>query len=235
MTTLSILQAFLNVRQCSGVFTHTGIGNGLKGRFYIKQEDMDTFVQLYKAALERNIPLSLTEAHRDFSSVFIDFDFKQESAQRVYTKEHIKATYLAIIREISKYVDCKEADLICYVLEKAAPKNDKVHPFKDGFHLQFPKLVTLTELQHIIRTSILQSEALKDIFGGVYFLNSFEKIYDEEVIDKNSLMMYGSSKDGGESYKVSYCLEGSEGLETSCKESAMELVDSKQIRLLKSF
>lgn len=224
------LKEFLNARRNkASAYTHTGMGD-MRGKYYVKQEDSEQFTGLYKAGIKRGIPLSLTEAHRNYSPVFIDFDFKQASPERIYTKEHVKAVCLAIISELSKYVDCKDTELSCYVLEKAAPRTDKQHPFKDGFHLQFPDLITQTEVQHLVRNNLLESEALKGIFEGTTFLNSFDDVYDEAVIDCNPLMMYGSSKDGGESYKVSYCLEGTSGQETRCKESATKLVDRLSIR-----
>jgi hypothetical protein len=66
--------------------------------------------------------LDLAEAHTNISPIFLDFDFKQTTPGRLYTKEHIARIYELIWIEASKYVEVEEDELICYVLEKPAPR-----------------------------------------------------------------------------------------------------------------
>jgi hypothetical protein len=194
MTTLSALQEFLNARRNPGTYTHTGCGGYMKGSFYVMQEHMEKFLQLYKAALNAGKDLYLTEAHRQDSPIFLDFDFKQSTPDRIYTKEHIEQIYELLWTEIFKYVEAEEEDLICYVLEKPAPREDG-KGFKDGFHLMFPDIVTCTDVQHIIRENILKSEALSELFADAGFTNNVEDMYDAAVISRNPILMYGSKKE----------------------------------------
>jgi hypothetical protein len=105
--------------------------------------------------------LHLTKKHRDGkSSIFIDFDFKQLDGERLYTAEQVRDLYLAIAQEALPYVHISADDLTCYVLEKPSPRPDKNHPYKDGFHLIFPKIVTSPIVQHLIRKISLTPTAL---------------------------------------------------------------------------
>jgi hypothetical protein len=164
---------FLSSRQVQKTldleYTHTGCAGDFKGTYYVQQEHFETFLDLYSAALKKKIHLSLTEKHRDTLPIFIDFDFKQESAKRIYTADHIKAIYTAITQEASHYVDFDEDALTGYVLEKPAPRADKKHPYKDGFQLHFPDIVTVPTVQHIIRKNLLASDTLSEIFVDVKF------------------------------------------------------------------
>jgi P4 family phage/plasmid primase-like protien len=117
------------------------------------------------------------------------------------------------------------------VLEKPAPRADKKHPFKDGFHLHFPDIVTVPTVQHIIRKNLLESDTLSEIFADVKFLNTWEDIYDSAVIDKNPLLMYGSTKDGiGPVYTCAYTLWGEEGESEPCEDEPSDLTDRLSIR-----
>ncbi|GAQ92771.1 hypothetical protein KFL_011300020 [Klebsormidium nitens] len=212
-------------------YSHTGCAGDFKGKYYIKTEHYDEFMALYNAALKKKIHLSLTEKHKDQSPIFIDFDFKQDSSDRIYTAAHIKGLYDAVIKEASNYVWFDEDALECFVLEKAAPRPDKNHPYKDGFHLHFPDLVTCHCVQHMIRTRLLESGTISGIFADVKFRNSFEDVYDSAVIDKNPLLLYGSTKDGtGPAYTCTYKLWGEEGEQEECEDSLADLTERLSIR-----
>ncbi|GAQ92384.1 hypothetical protein KFL_010010020 [Klebsormidium nitens] len=202
-----------------------------EGTYYVNEEQSESFMDLYNAALTKKIHLTLTEKHRATSPIFIDFDFKQESAKRVYTTDHIKAIYTAVTQEASHYVNFDEDALTCYALEKPAPRADKKHPFKDGFHLHFPDIVTVSTVQHIIRKNLLESSTLSEIFADVKFLNTWNDIYDLAVIDKNPLLMYGSTKDGtGPAYTCAYTLWGKDGDSDPCEDEPSDLTDQLSIR-----
>jgi hypothetical protein len=202
----------------------------MMGSFYIMQEDMEQFLDLYKAALKADLDLYLTEAHRNISPIFLDFDFKQTTPGRLYTKEHIARIYELIWIEASKYVEVEEDKLICYVLKKPAPRQAG-KGYKDGSHLEFPDIVTCPEVQHLIRENSLKSGALAKLFEGVGFTNSMEDIYDERVIEKNNILMYGSKKDGEKTrWTVSYTLDGFHGGEKETDEEPEELVERLSIR-----
>jgi hypothetical protein len=226
---------FLNSRRVQKTpdseFTHTGCAGDFKGTYYVKQEHSKTFLDLYNAALKKKIQRSLTKKHRDTSPIFIDFDFKQESTKRIYTAKHIKAIYTAVTQEASHYVDFDKDALTYYMLEKPTPRADKKTPYKDGFHLHFLDIVTVPTVQHIIRKNLLASDTLSKIFADVKFLNTWEDVYDSAVIDKNPLLMYGSTKDGtGPAYTCAYTLWGKEGKSEACEDEPSDLTDRLSIR-----
>jgi hypothetical protein len=131
-------------------FTHIGLGKGFGGPYYLNQEDADTLHAMYIQSLNNGDLLHLTEKHRDGKSpIFIDFDFKQLSADRLYDSDQVREVHLAIAQEASHYVQFIPDDLTCYVLEKPSPRPDKNHPYKDGFHLIFPDIVTSPTVQHL--------------------------------------------------------------------------------------
>jgi P4 family phage/plasmid primase-like protien len=231
-------------REKKETYTHTGAGGQFIGKYYLRDEDIAKFYDLYKEALDQKAPLTFTENHRTrnyltdyIGPIFLDFDFKQDSKERIYTKDHIKQIYDIVLNEASKYVKIDEKNITCYVLEKPAPRADKKHPFKDGFHLQFPNIVTDCDVQHIMRDNILKSGELKKIFADVQILNTFEDVYDAAVISTNPHLMYGSTKDGKEEsapWTVSYLLTGKSGEEEDCKYGDFDLVDILSIRQIQS-
>jgi hypothetical protein len=226
---------FLNSRRvqktADSVYTHTGCAGDFLGTYYLQFQDNEPFLMLYNAALKKKVSLTLTEKHADVSPIFIDFDFKQESAERIYTTHHIKAIYNAVIREASNYVKFDDEVLECYVLKKPTPRADKKHPFKDGFHLQFPDMITCPAVQHMIRRNLLECGQIAEIFADVKFLNSPEDMYDADVIQKNPLLLYGSTKDGkGPSYTCTYILTGEKGESDECEDEPFDLTVRLSIR-----
>jgi hypothetical protein len=151
----------------------------------VNQEDADKLHDLYIKSLNNGDLLHLTDKHCDGKSpIFIDFDFKQLSADRLYDSKQVRELYLAIAQEASHYVQFTPDDLTCYVLEKPSPRPDKNHPYKDGFHLIFPDIVTSPTVQHLICQNILASNCLAEIFRDCGFKNQYSGMYDEAVIEK---------------------------------------------------
>jgi hypothetical protein len=176
---------FLSKRQMEkgSEFTHTGLDKGFDGPYYVNQEDADTLHNLYIKSLNNGDLLHLTEKHRDGKSpIFIDFDFKQLDGERLYTAEEVRDLYLAIAQEALHYVHISADDLTCYIIEKPSPRPDKNHPYKGGFHLIFPKIVTSPIVQHLIRKNILDSNCLANIFRDCEYRNKYSDMYDEAVI-----------------------------------------------------
>jgi hypothetical protein len=231
------LSKFLDSKRAlkEGMYTHVGSGGSFTGKYYIKNDDEKLFERLYKEALDYDVNLTIGENHRIgyIGPIFLDFDFKQHSKERIYTKNHIKQIYDIVLEEASRYVEIEENNIYCYVLEKPAPRTDKTHPYKDGFHLQFPDIVTDLDVQHIIRENILKSDKLNNIFADVPILNTFEDVYDEAVISTNPHLMYGSTKDAkreSSPWTVSYMLTGKSGEEQKCELDKFDLVKTLSVR-----
>ena len=172
-------------------FTHTSFDGG---SYCIPQTHIQHFMALYKDALKSGASLSITEAHQSVSPILIDFDFKQgEHKERLYDMEkHIKPILDALGIIIRDYVE--NPDYVLYLLEKPSPRQDpsKAGCYKDGFHIQYPDIVTCPEIQYAIRQRFLDEHSDKLCIPGV--LNNPHSIYDEAVIERNNWLMYGSKK-----------------------------------------
>jgi P4 family phage/plasmid primase-like protien len=173
-------------------FTHTSLGKNA-GSFYIPSDAEDTFTELYFIALENGDELNFTEKHRDICPIVIDLDFKQKSDDRLYNDTHITQFLKALKTYVKQYVDIGDEKLQFYVMEKLSPRRNKSkEEFKDGIHIVVPNVVTKPVIQFMIRQKIIEHD-MSNIFGST-FINTYEDIYDEAVIQKNNWFMYGSKK-----------------------------------------
>ena len=219
-----LLENFLKKRSTSDckLYTHTSM-NG--GKYKIDDDELDEFYNIYSDVLDYqstlgivSIPsLRLTERFRDFSPVRIDLDFRyncnhNESLYRKHNYSHIENFIKYYMIEVDKWLSLSETDRLCFVTEKSGavphhPRNGKCEPdedgnipIKDGVHLMFPYLLVQTELQLKFRESVLKY--MKDIFEDMNMTTSYGNVIDRAVIDKNNWMLYGSSKRGSTSYKL---------------------------------
>lgn len=201
---LSALRAFLESHKVEKGedFTHTSLGPPLMGSFYINQKESKQFLRLYKAAHTDGHNLHITERHKAMSPVLIDFDFRQESSERLYTNEQIVTIACQLCAIVSEYVHEEEQHV--FILEKPAPRPATQGVYKDGVHIVIPNVITTPQIQHAIRTIFIQDHAhmIDDIKG---LTNNIEDVYDKCVIDKNGWFMYGSKKQDEEhGWEVSY-------------------------------
>lgn len=187
----SPIQKFLNANKVEkgSEFTHTSLNGGI---YYIQAMEMDKFNELYATAIENGETLSLTEKHREISPILVDLDFRQNTADRLYTEQQVKEFVKLLSNEIEKYVEVESTQLKFYVMEKPEPRDNKGKGFKDGIHIVCPDIVTAPEVQFIIRENILKN-GMNQVFGNT-FTNKYDDIYDADVIAKNNWFMYGSKK-----------------------------------------
>ena len=68
-------------------YTHTSMGKPT-GSFYIKEEELDTFYNLYQEAIFNGKKLHITEKHEDIGPIVIDLDFKYE--HEIFERKHSK-------------------------------------------------------------------------------------------------------------------------------------------------
>jgi hypothetical protein len=52
---MATLRDFMSLRRNGPAFTHIGLGGGMTRSFYIMQEDMEQFLDLFKAALKADL------------------------------------------------------------------------------------------------------------------------------------------------------------------------------------
>ena len=183
-------------------FTHTSIIKP-SGAFYVPTDEMETFYEVYKTALNNGEDLYMTEKHRDISPFLIDLDFKfekKDDLNRMYSLDTIEKVIKAYATKLSEYVETPDTFQV-YLLEKPLPSVDK-GLIKDGVHIIIPEIVTKTSVQFLVRKDLLQT--MMEVFKHMNCVNSVEDIVDEAVIERNNWQMYGSKKPNCEPYKVTY-------------------------------
>ena len=187
------------------LFTHTSWGN-MKGKYYVPPIAMERFMEIYKFNVENGLDVCITEKHRDVSPVLIDLDFRQETAERLYTQYNVQEFIGLYDHIIRKYVNVGEGRNKYYVLEKPSPRVNKSGGFKDGLHIVCPEIITRPLIQHIIRKEMLNKWENLTFNTGI--TNKKEDIFDEAVIEKNNWFLYGSKKPDEEfGWKASYVVE----------------------------
>jgi len=183
-------------------FTHTSIIKP-SGAFYVPTDEMETFYEVYKTALNNGEDLYLTEKHRDISPFLIDLDFKfekKDDLNRMYSLDTIEKVIKAYAAKLGEYVETPDTFQV-YLLEKPLPSVDK-GLIKDGVHIIIPEIVTKTSVQFLVRKDLLPT--MTEVFKHMNCVNSVEDIVDEAVIERNNWQMYGSKKPNCEPYKVTY-------------------------------
>ena len=213
-------------------YSHTSISNP-KGSFYISNEEFDIFYNLYERSLyDDKKKLYMTEKHVDVGPILIDFDFRfkienenstdsdEDSIydniekdtiidsniviKRKYTQHHISLILQLYMKYFEMYLDIKPENRYGFVLEKPSPVMNK-GLVKDGIHIIFPFIITNPWIQYIIRGHILKE--IDIILKDIHLSNSYDDVIDNAVIEKNNWQMYGSTKPGCETYKVTCVYE----------------------------
>jgi P4 family phage/plasmid primase-like protien len=184
-------------------FTHTGL-IPFTGRFSIPVEKEEEFYKIYLSAVEKKEPLSLTEAHREVCPVVIDIDFRfpVEAVARKYSKNDVNELIVLVNEQLRHYFKIEnDSDLDAYVFEKPEPVAYNSY-VKDGFHLMYPDICSIPDIQLEMRENILKIIKQANSFKHIEFTNTIEDVYDKSVIEKNNWIMYFSHKHQQHPYKL---------------------------------
>jgi hypothetical protein len=169
-------------------FTHTCLR---KCESYdIRGRELNTLYNLYVEALRNGEELNITEKHKTVSPILIDLDFRQEGKERLYDKKYVSTFMNTLVSTVKYYIDQQEMSV--YVLEKPSPRLHKNTLYKDGLHIIMPDVLTVPQIQHMIRDDILSYHATNIVPDGA--TNDPSDVYDEAVIERNNWFMYGSKK-----------------------------------------
>ncbi|GHV50409.1 hypothetical protein AGMMS49579_03950 [Spirochaetia bacterium] len=187
--------------------THVSMGN-VKGRFYLPSSADSIFYPIYNKLVRDNIRICLAEQPGKETCIIGDIDLKinnvstkfWKSNHKIYTPDMID-TYAKLFREtlLEKVENLNKDELICVILEKPIQINHSEHTLKNGFHLQFPRIVLTQE--DISRKII---PGVKDKLKNVKLPTPFrfmDQIHDKNLantlddVSSKHWLMYGSSKD----------------------------------------
>jgi len=219
MAEIKSLHEFLNnpARQASGSnWTHTSLigakGSGGTGRYFITEDDRPRFYELYVDSIEvLGQMLYLTERSSDIGPLRIDFDFIYDESTQVkkhlHTRDQVIAFCKAYMAEMKQHLQIPES-VDMYIMEKKRPTYDeKKHRIKSGIHIVVPGVLTHKYIEQSVRRALVPR--MGEFFQGLPLNDTWEKVYDEAVLNRTQpWTMYGSRKgdEGALPYLTSYIL-----------------------------
>lgn len=176
-------------------YTHTSMCGG---SCHIPTDKQQLFYKLYTKEISKGTELYMTEKHiPKYGPVVIDFDFefKEKLILRQINNRVIKnmSTHAT---KLLKEIFGNDNDYTCIVLQRPN-QYEKRNNIADGLHIQYPFIVCEYKYQHLLRTKFMETYNL-DITCD----NTFDKIYDENIIERVNWCMYGSTKKNKSPYEV---------------------------------
>lgn len=200
------LQSFLENHRGDGVISHTSMD---KGKFFIPEDEMTEFYDLYLEAINDGCHLYLTEKPCEVGPLRVDLDFiyEQKTDKHLHTRDQV-------INFVKAYMDCMKEFLVLpettqvYVMEKRKPTFDeKKQRCKSGIHVVVPTICTHKYVEQNVRRSLLKR--MEEFFPDLPLKDSWDKVYDEQVLNRSQQWtLYGSRKPDPNStpYKIVYIL-----------------------------
>jgi len=197
------LSSFLDRKRVTGSdkFTHTSMGLTPRdiGKYYIGDDDLDTFYDLYTdhVDVQRN-KIWMIEAPTTVGPMRVDLDFTYDGS--VKTNQHTRDQIVDFTR---KYVEAirmfvlTPAEFDVYVTEKKRPVERKDGSVAGGVHLLVPGIRTNRYVEMAVRDVMLTE--MEGIFGDLPLKDkNWDKVYDSAIAKRScGWTMYGSSKPGG--------------------------------------
>src|SRR3989344_2182306 len=186
--------------------THTTFGGTYK-RYNIPDRTYDKFIKLYSKVCKYK-QYYLVERPMEYGPLLIDIDFHLKTKKRQYTKDTIKlvvSTTTEIMKKYYRFTDPKPKAL---VTEKPKPsKFDNKDEYKDGFHVIYPGSYHMN-IRELIIQELCSTIKREDGFKNIPYSNSkFDDIFDLRVVKSNGFMMYGSRKENGQLYHLTYIID----------------------------
>jgi P4 family phage/plasmid primase-like protien len=205
------LLAFINKYKSEKgkAFTNTSIGIP-RVSINIPADCYDNFLNLYALAITSGVSLFLTEKPIEPSPIRVDLDFRfsqdlsneEITASKIirkYNEENIYKIINAYFTIINTYLNISDEANVAYVMEKPNPTLFR-NKIKDGIHIIFPNIIVNNNIQHFIRTKIL--ERAQEIFDIRDICAIPDDIVDKAIISANCWQMYGSKKPESDAYRV---------------------------------
>lgn len=201
------LQSFLDTHRGDGVISHTSMD---KGKYFIPEDEMTEFYNLYvKAVLDDN-RLYLTEKPREIGPLRIDLDFiyEQKTEKHLHTQEQVAKFAKEYMDAMKEFLVLPEITDV-YVMEKRRPTFDsKKQRYKSGIHIVVPDICTHKYIEQNVRRSLLKR--MDEFFPDLPLKDPWDKVYDEQVLNRSQQWtLYGSRKNDEDSlpYKITYVLK----------------------------
>ena len=186
--------------------SHTSFGTPW-GKYYIPDDKANEFVSLYATLLKNGTTMHFVERPKLIAPLCIDIDLKFESVypNRNYTTSNIKSLIKRINDRIVKYINVTDEELVAYVFEKPhATHVEKHNQYKDGFHIIYPFIAMNKSMRYFIIDTARQDVVANKDFAEIPFCNDIDDVFDTSVVMRNGWMMYGSVKDKGQLYSLTF-------------------------------
>jgi len=201
------LRDFLNANKGDSAYTHLSLSGG---KYFIKQEDMNLFYDLYmEAILDGETPHLVEKNTNPIGALRIDFDFIYDTDIKTHqhTKEQITSFLEAYMDEVSQRLKIP-AKVEIFVMEKRRPTHDKErNRMKSGIHFVVPNVNTTKTVEESIRRSLLKKD-MENYFKGLPLKEDWKKVYDEGVVKRTAnWMLYKSRKPDSQPYEIKYVFE----------------------------
>jgi len=132
-----------------------------------KIEDSETFLTLYKNAIEEGADLSILERPTEYGPIVIDIDIKcpvedyDSPPNRLYNSDDLNKILQAYNKALGEFVELTDIKYNFYIFEKPNPKTLE-DIYKDGLHIMIPNIIVNTEIKHKLRRKVI--ELLTEIF-----------------------------------------------------------------------
>jgi P4 family phage/plasmid primase-like protien len=223
------LREFLDNHKADTLWTHTSLAGG---KYFIPQENMGKFYDLYVESILDQEKQYLVEKTSEIGPLRIDFDFiyVREIESHQHTRDQTLAFVKAYLKEVSEYLEVPSETKV-YIMEKRKPTLDtKKNRMKSGIHIVVPDICTHKFVEQRVRRNLLKN--MEQYFPGLPLTESWEKVYDEGVANRSvPWTVYGSRKNDPNSlpYLVSYIIQNGEIL-NSVPQVSKELMQTLSLR-----
>jgi P4 family phage/plasmid primase-like protien len=204
------LREFLDNHKADTLWTHTSLAGG---KYFIPQENMGKFYDLYVESILDQEKQYLVEKTTEIGPLRIDFDFiySMEIKTHQHTRDQTLAFVKAYLKEVSEYLEIPSETKV-YIMEKRKPTLDtKKNRMKSGIHIVVPDICTHKFVEQRVRRNLLKN--MSEYFPNLPLTESWEKVYDEGVANRSvPWTVYGSRKNDPNSlpYLVSYIIQNGE-------------------------
>ena len=190
-----------NLELTEGRVTNAGLPPQ-RGRWGIHREDYEEFIDIYAGEVERGKHMHLTELHEEWGPIVIDIDFRfgiETGTERAYSDGDVRKIVELYVEQIKHYFEVQEFK--GYIFEKPSPYRSDGF-IKDGIHIMFPTIISEPDVQYEIRENVIHNVKENNMFSHLNLEKDYDDVFDEAVIKRSGWLMYGSSKSGQPSYKL---------------------------------
>ena len=165
------------------------------GAYNIPDTEYNQFLKIYGDAVIAGYKPHLTEKHKEYGPIVLDFDFNQakEHNKRYYTSRTISNIIKLYNQIIKKYLNVSFNNMDAYVMEKKEP-NLRNGTYHDGIHIMFPYICTKPSIQMLMRDDFIELAKENKIFRRIPLINDLESVCDKSIIYNTGWLLYGSTK-----------------------------------------